>query len=114
MRKAWCRLSPRSRTPRPVQTLAEREKLFIIPFVDEGLGNSAYLVGSQAAKGAVLIDPLRDADRYLRAASRRRLRIAYALDTHLHNDFPFRMPGGASGNGRPDRRERGGESPFRS
>ncbi len=40
---------------------------FIEQFVDEGLGNSSYLVGSHESKLGVLIDPLRDIDRYLAA-----------------------------------------------
>ena len=60
---------------------------FVQPFVDEGLGNSAYLVGSRDAKLAALIDPLRDVDRYLAAAEGIGVKIAYVLDTHLHNDF---------------------------
>jgi len=59
----------------------------IVPFVDEDLGNSAYLVASDATRDGVLIDPLRDVDRYLDAAKRARVTIAYVLDTHLHNDF---------------------------
>jgi hydroxyacylglutathione hydrolase len=63
------------------------DDLFIQPFVDEGLGNSAYLVGSRAAKAAVLIDPLRDVDRYVHAAEQQGVTIAHVLDTHLHADF---------------------------
>lgn len=61
--------------------------MFIEKFVDEGLGNSAYLVGSHEAKAAVLIDPLRDVDRYLAAAERLSVKITHVLDTHLHADF---------------------------
>ena len=60
---------------------------FIEPFVDEGLGNSAYLVGSHASKTAMMIDPLRDVDRYRYAAERLSVQITHVLDTHLHNDF---------------------------
>ncbi len=56
-------------------------------FVDEGLGNSAYLVGSRETGSAALIDPLRDVDRYLAEAERLSLRITHVLDTHLHADF---------------------------
>jgi hydroxyacylglutathione hydrolase len=34
-----------------------------------------------------LIDPLRDVDRYLHAASERGIRVTHVLDTHLHADF---------------------------
>jgi len=61
--------------------------MFIEQFVDEGLGNSAYLVGSHESHLAALIDPLRDVDRYLAAADRMGVAISHVLDTHLHADF---------------------------
>src|SRR5512137_3085433 len=61
--------------------------MFLRQFVDEGLGNSSYLIGSEATGLAAVIDPQRDVDRYLRAAEGLGLRLTYALDTHLHNDF---------------------------
>ena len=60
---------------------------FIEPFVDTGLGNSAYLIGSHETKKGILIDPLRDVDRYLHAASELGLTLTHVLDTHLHADF---------------------------
>jgi len=55
--------------------------------VDKGLGNSAYLIGSHDTKTGILIDPLRDVDRYLQIASERGLTLTHVLDTHLHADF---------------------------
>jgi len=60
---------------------------FIEPFVDTGLGNSAYLIGSHVTKKGILIDPLRDVDRYLHTASELGLTLTHVLDTHLHADF---------------------------
>jgi hydroxyacylglutathione hydrolase len=60
---------------------------FIKPFVDTGLGNSAYLIGSHDTKKGILIDPLRDVDRYLHTASELGLTLTHVLDTHLHADF---------------------------
>src|SRR5512134_2071685 len=60
---------------------------FIEQFVDTGLGNSAYLIGSHDTKKGILIDPLRDVDRYLHAASEQGLTLTHVLDTHLHADF---------------------------
>jgi hydroxyacylglutathione hydrolase len=58
----------------------------VIPIVDEGLGNSAYLVDLADGR-ALAVDASRDL-RALRAeAERRGLRVAYAADTHLHADF---------------------------
>jgi hydroxyacylglutathione hydrolase len=60
---------------------------FVEPFVDKGLGNSAYLIGSHQTKKGILIDPLRDVDQYMHAASERGLTLTHVLDTHLHADF---------------------------
>lgn len=64
-----------------------KQNYFVHPFVDTGLGNSAYLIGSHESKKAVLIDPLRDVDRYLHTAQELGLTITHVLDTHLHADF---------------------------
>src|SRR5438093_631827 len=61
--------------------------MLIQPFVDEGLGNSSYLIASEASGLAAVIDPERDVDRYIRAAAGLGLRLRFALDTHLHADF---------------------------
>lgn len=63
------------------------EAYFIEPFVDTGLGNSAYLIGSHETQKGILIDPLRDVDRYLYAASEHGIQLTHVLDTHLHADF---------------------------
>ncbi|MFN8383188.1 MAG: MBL fold metallo-hydrolase [Anaerolineales bacterium] len=60
---------------------------FISTFVDTGLGNSSYLIGSHETKKGILIDPLRDVDRYLHAASELGIQLTHVLDTHLHADF---------------------------
>jgi glyoxylase-like metal-dependent hydrolase (beta-lactamase superfamily II)/rhodanese-related sulfurtransferase len=58
----------------------------IVPVVDEGLGNSSYLVDVGEGR-ALAIDAPRDL-RAVRAAARRHgLRPAFAADTHLHADF---------------------------
>ncbi|MEU1734197.1 MBL fold metallo-hydrolase [Streptosporangium sp. NPDC020145] len=58
----------------------------LMPLVDEGLGNSAYLLDLGDGR-ALAVDASRDL-RALRAVARRRgLTVAYAADTHLHADF---------------------------
>ena len=57
-----------------------------IAFVDDGLGNSSYLVDLGDGR-AVVVDPVRDPNRYLAAADRLGLTISYAVETHLHADF---------------------------
>ena len=56
------------------------------PMVDEGLGNSTYLVDLGGGRGLV-VDPSRDLRAVRTAAQRRRLQISFAIDTHLHADF---------------------------
>src|SRR5215204_7399148 len=58
----------------------------IHPVVDEGLGNSAYVVELGDGR-ALVIDPARDPTLYRELARWRRLQIAYAAETHLHADF---------------------------
>lgn len=60
--------------------------LNVIPLVDEGLGNSAYLVDLADGR-ALAVDVSRDLRRLRAAAPRRGLSVAYAADTHLHADF---------------------------
>ena len=57
-----------------------------LPFVDEGLGNSSYLVDLGDGR-ALAVDPSRDPSPYLAAAERAGLQVAFAVETHLHADF---------------------------
>lgn len=61
-------------------------ELDVIPLVDEGLGNSAYLLDLGDGR-ALAVDASRDLRALREAAGRRRLTVAYAADTHLHADF---------------------------
>ncbi|WP_111833439.1 rhodanese-like domain-containing protein [Actinomadura madurae] len=58
----------------------------LIPLVDEGLGNSAYLVDLGDGR-ALAVDASRDLRALRAAAERRGLSVAFAADTHLHADF---------------------------
>jgi hydroxyacylglutathione hydrolase len=58
----------------------------LLPLVDEGLGNSAYLVDLGDGR-ALAVDVSLDVRAVRAAAARRRLTIAYVADTHLHADF---------------------------
>lgn len=58
----------------------------VIPLVDEGLGNSAYLLDLDDGR-ALAVDVSRDLRQVRELAERRGLEIAYAADTHLHADF---------------------------
>jgi hydroxyacylglutathione hydrolase len=63
------------------------KSLFVKQFVDEGLGNSSYLIASRETGIAAVIDPQRDVDKYVKTAEGLGLKLTYALDTHLHADF---------------------------
>lgn len=54
-----------------------------VPLVDEGLGNSAYLLDLGDGR-ALTVDASRDLRALRAAAERRGLRVAFAADTHLH------------------------------
>src|SRR5690242_15563658 len=54
--------------------------------VDEGLGNSSFLLDLGDGR-ALAVDPERDPAPYLAAAERSGLAIAYTAETHLHADF---------------------------
>jgi hydroxyacylglutathione hydrolase len=58
----------------------------IVPVVDEGLGNSSYLVELGDGR-ALAVDAPRDLRAMGAAAGRHGLGIAFAADTHLHADF---------------------------
>jgi hydroxyacylglutathione hydrolase len=56
-------------------------------FFYEGLGHASYLVGSEQTGEALVLDVRRDVDTYFQEARAKGLRIAYAADTHQHNDY---------------------------
>lgn len=58
----------------------------LLPLVDAGLGNSAYLVDLGDGR-ALAVDASRDLRALRAAAERRGLVVAFAADTHLHADF---------------------------
>ena len=61
--------------------------MFIETIKVDSLANNSYVVGSESSERCAVIDPVRDIDQYIAVASRHGVRIAYALETHLHNDF---------------------------
>jgi len=58
----------------------------VIPVVDEGLGNSSYLVDLGDGR-ALAVDPSRDLRALDAEAGKRGLVVVAAADTHLHADF---------------------------
>jgi hydroxyacylglutathione hydrolase len=58
----------------------------IVPLLDEGLGNSAYLVDLGDGR-ALAVDPSRDLRTLRETCARKGLTVAYVAETHLHADF---------------------------
>ncbi len=54
---------------------------------DERLAQYAYLVACEQTKDALIIDPERDIDRYIRIAGAEGLTIRAVAETHIHADF---------------------------
>ena len=54
---------------------------------EEKLAHASFLVGCPAAGEAIVIDPNRDIDVYLRLAAAEGLRITAVTETHIHADF---------------------------
>lgn len=56
-------------------------------FVADELGNSSHLLLVPEGGVAVAIDPMRDIEQYLEVVEPMGLKLAWALETHVHNDF---------------------------
>ena len=54
---------------------------------ESSLAQASYLIGCQATGEALVVDPVRDPERYLAAAAAQRLRITHVTETHIHADF---------------------------
>jgi DMSO/TMAO reductase YedYZ molybdopterin-dependent catalytic subunit/rhodanese-related sulfurtransferase/glyoxylase-like metal-dependent hydrolase (beta-lactamase superfamily II) len=51
------------------------------------LSHASYLIGDETTGRAVVVDPRRDVDIYLREAAEHGLRIERVIETHIHADF---------------------------
>lgn len=56
-------------------------------FYDDKLAHASYLVGCAGSGEALVIDPGRDVEIYLQAATEEGLRISDVTETHIHADF---------------------------
>ncbi|KAA3618300.1 MAG: MBL fold metallo-hydrolase [Calditrichaeota bacterium] len=61
--------------------------MFFERIYEEGLAQASYFVGCQATKEAIVIDPKRDVDTYLKLADRKNYKITHVTETHIHADF---------------------------
>ena len=51
------------------------------------LAQASYLIACDHARVAVVVDPNRDAERYIQAAVSQGVRITHVTETHIHADF---------------------------
>ena len=51
------------------------------------LAHASYLVGDEDTQTAVIVDPQRDIDQYVKDAKEKELQIRYVFLTHFHADF---------------------------
>ena len=56
-------------------------------FYEDKLAQASYIVGCQATGDALVVDPHRDTDVYLRAAEEEGVRIRWVAETHIHADY---------------------------
>ena len=61
--------------------------MFVKRFYEPQVAQASYLIGCAAAGEAIVIDPNRDVDEYIRAAAQENLRIAHVTETHIHADY---------------------------
>ena len=55
--------------------------------IADGVSDRSYLVVEETSRSAFVIDAQRDVWEYLETADRLGVKITYAFDTHVHNDF---------------------------
>lgn len=61
--------------------------MFMRMVYDERLAQAAYIIGCQATGEAIVIDPQRDVDQYIKLAEQHALKVIAAAETHIHADF---------------------------
>lgn len=54
---------------------------------ENGLAQASYFIGCQKTKEAIVIDPRRDIDVYLKIAEEKNFNITHITETHIHADF---------------------------
>ena len=63
------------------------DPMFLHQFHLESLGHASYLVGDESTGESLVLDPQRDVRAYFEVARDHGSRIAYAIETHGHNDY---------------------------
>jgi hydroxyacylglutathione hydrolase len=61
--------------------------MFFKHLYEKTLAQASYFIGCQVTREAIVIDPRRDIDVYLKTAEAERFKIKYITETHIHADF---------------------------
>lgn len=61
--------------------------MFFQHVYDKTLAQASYVIGCQKAGVAMVIDPKRDVDTYLKIAEDNKMKITHVAETHIHADF---------------------------
>ena len=61
--------------------------MFFERFYDTDLAQASYMVGCQKTGECLVIDPVRDVQRYLDKAAAQQLRVTHVTETHIHADY---------------------------
>ena len=61
--------------------------MFFQQIFEKKLAQYAYLIGCQKTGEAIVVDPMRDIERYEQIAANNKLKIVAAVDTHIHADY---------------------------
>jgi len=61
--------------------------VFVKRFFEPTLAQTSYLIGCPDAGEAIVIDPNRDVDQYVREAEAEGARITHVTETHIHADY---------------------------
>ncbi len=61
--------------------------MFFKRFYDEDLAQASYMVGCQKTGECLVIDPVRDIQRYLDEAQAQKLEVTHVTETHIHADY---------------------------
>lgn len=61
--------------------------MYFRQLTDPTFSQLSYVIGCRASGRAVVVDPVRDVDRYIDLAAREGFRIAAVTETHIHADY---------------------------
>lgn len=61
--------------------------MFLKRFFEPKLAQTSYMLGCPGAGAAIVIDPNRDIDQYIKAAEAEGVKVTHVTETHIHADF---------------------------